>query len=410
MRSPDPRFCDDAVNVELLRQRAFNLRWATLPPDVIPLTAADPDFPVAVEIREAIKRWIDGGYFSYGPAEGLPEFRAAAATMLRTRKAIAHASADQILATNSAAAGLEIAARFMLEPGDQAIISDPVDFLFKRSVEAAGGEAVRWSCDPATGAVDFDELAARITPRTRMIGLCNPLNPIGKVWSAAELEALARLADEHDLWILSDEIWSDIVFGDARHVSIASLDARTAARTVTVTGLSKTFGLAGCRIGLLHAGTEAAVEGLLEASGARSTANGAATLSQVAAIAAWEHGWDWAAAFSDHLQAQRDFAVERLRAVPGVEVRPPDACYVLFPSIGGTERRTGRSSESIAAELLEGHRVAIVPGAARWFGPSSPGCNASRRLAWPFRRGLCRQNLQYARYSGVLASRPRQKF
>lgn len=374
MSSADPRFADSlfadqAVDVAALRQRAFNLRWATLPSDVIPLTAADPDFPVAVEIREAIKQWIDGGYFSYGPAEGLPEFRDAAATMLRTRKAIAHAKPEHVLATNSAAAALETAARFMLKPGDQAIISDPVDFLFMRSVEVAGGQAVRWPCDPATGTVDWDRLAELIGPRTRMIGLCNPLNPIGKVWSRSELERLVELAERHDLWILSDEIWSDIVFGEAKHTSIASLDARAAARTVTVTGLSKSFGLAGARIGLLHAGRDEIVEGLLEASGARSTANGAATLSQIAAVAAWQHGGDWLAAYLRHLEAQRDFAVERLRAMPGVGLRAPDGCYVLFPAV----RREGHDSESIAAHLLEQHRVAIVPGAARWFGPGAEG-------------------------------------
>ena len=369
MSGSDPRFADAAVDLAVLRERSFNLRWATLPADVIPLTAADIDFPVAAEIREAVKAWIDRGYFSYGPAEGLPEFRAAAATMLRTHKGMANASADQVLATNSAAAALETAARFMLSPGDEAIISDPVDFLFQRSVEAAGGTAVRWRCDSASASVDFDELAKLITPRTRMIGLCNPLNPVGKVWTTQELAKLAKLANEHDLWILSDEIWSDIVYGDARHVAIAGLDAETADRTVTVTGLSKTFGLAGLRIGLLHATNETVVEGLLQASGARSTANGAATISQAAAIAAWEQGWDWAQSFMSHLEAQREFAVRRLREIPGVELRAPDGCYVLFPSI----RSTGRSSEWIAEHLLEHHRVAVVPGAARWVGPGAEG-------------------------------------
>lgn len=367
--SVDPRFADDAVKLEVLRERAFNLRWATLPKDVIPLTAADPDFPVAEEVREAIKQWIDRGYFSYGPAEGIPEFRGAAAAMLREHKAMRHATAEQVLATNSAASGLEIAAAFMLEPGDEAIISDPVDFLFQRSVGAAGGRAVRWPCDPATGTVDFERLVELITPKTKMIGLCNPLNPIGKVWSRAELTKLAQIAVERDLWILSDEIWSDIVFGDAQHVSIASLGEEIAKRTITVTGLSKSFGLAGLRIGLLHGGSEEVVEGLLETSGARSTANGAATLSQVGAIAAWQHGWEWFGAFRAHLEAQRDYAVGRLAAMRGVSVRSPDGCYVLFPSI----EQTGRSSEWLAEHLLETQRVALVPGAAKWFGPGAEG-------------------------------------
>ena len=364
----DPRFADEAVSLEVLRERAFNLRWAEVPEDVIPLTAADPDFPVAAEIREAIKAWIDKGYFSYGPAAGLPEFRAAAATMLRERKAM-DAKPEQVLATNSAAAALETAAQFMLSAGDEAIISDPVDFLFGRSVEHAGGVAVRWPCDPLTGEVDFDALGERITSKTKMIGLCNPLNPIGKVWTRAELERLAAIAEAHDLWILSDEIWSDIVFGEAEHISIASLGPEVARRTITVTGLSKSFGLAGLRIGVLHGGSDEAVEGLLETSGARSTANGAATLSQVGAIAAWERGWTWFEAFRAHLESQRDYAAGRLQAMPGVHIRPPEGCYVLFPSIRGT----GRGSEDLAAHLLENHRVAVVPGAARWFGPGAEG-------------------------------------
>ena len=386
MSGADPRFADEAVNLEVLRERAFNLRWATLPRDVIPLTAADPDFPVAAEIRDAIKRWIDRGYFSYGPAEGLPEFRSAAATMLREHKAMDHAKAEHVLATNSAASALEIAAAYMLEPGDEAIISDPVDFLFQRSVRAAGAQEVRWPCDPATGAVDFARLEQLITPKTKMIGLCNPLNPIGKVWSREELSKLVEIAVAHDLWILSDEIWSDIVFGDARHVSIASLGPEAAKRTITVTGLSKSFGLAGLRIGLLHGGTDKIVEGLLETSGAQSTANGAATLSQVGAIAAWEHGGEWFRAFATHLEAQRDYAVMRLRAMPGVEIRSPDGCYVLFPSI----KQTGRSSEWLAEYLLEQHRVALVPGAAKWFGPGAEG---HLRICFSTSRAILAQGL-----------------
>lgn len=392
----DPRFSDDAVDRGMLRERAFALRWATLPEDVIPLTAADPDFPVAVEIREEIKRWIDGGYFSYGPAEGLPEFREAAAHVLRTRKGV-DAGPHQVLATNSAAAALEIAARFMLAPGDQAIILDPVDFLFKRSVEAVGGQVIHWPCSPATGEVDFDLLSRIVTPRARMIGLCNPLNPIGKVWTRPELERLADFAISRDLWILSDEVWSDIVFEPARHVSIAALGPEVAARTVTVMSLSKSFGLAGCRIGLLHAASDAAVEGLLEVSGARTTANGAATLSQVAAIAAWRHGWGWLAGFLAHLREMRDWTVERLRAIPGVECRPPDGCYVAFADIRGT----GFTAERAAEVLLQRDRVAVVPGSPLWFGPGATGhlrlCfatsravldSALERIEAGFRRGF----------------------
>ncbi len=384
----DPRFADGAVDLAVLRRRAYALRWATLPPDVIPLTAADPDFPVAAEIRAALKRWIDGGYLSYGPPEGLPEFRAAAARMLAEHKGIP-ARAEELLATNSAAAGLELACRFLLAPGDEAIVLDPVDFLFARSVEVAGGRVRRWPVDAATGAVDFAALEALITPRTRLITLCNPLNPVGKVWTRAELTTLGGIALAHGLWILSDEIWSDIVFSPARHVAMASLGPALAARTVTVTGLSKSYGLAGCRLGLLHAADPWLLEGILETSGARSTANGVSTLSQVAAIAAWEEGGLWLEGFRAHLGAMRDLCLEALATVPGLRCRRPDGCYVAFADL--RETGVGGDMAALAERLRERDRVAVVPGLPEWFGPGAAG---HLRLCFATSRGILEEGLE----------------
>lgn len=383
----DARFSDAAVDLAVLRRRAYALRWATLPPDVIPLTAADPDFPVAAEIRAAMKRWIDGGYLGYGPPEGLPEFRAAAADMLRRRKGIA-AAPEEVLATNSAAAALELACRALLAPGDEAVVLDPVDFLFARSVETAGGRVLRWPCDPATGAVDFAALEALITPRTRLITLCNPLNPVGKVWSRAELLRLGEIATAHGLWLLSDEIWSDIVFAPARHVALASLGPAIAARTVTVTGLSKSFGLAGCRLGLLHTPDAALFERIVDLSGARSSANGVATLSQVAAIAAWEEGWPWLEAFLAHLEDMRDLCLQALATVPGLRCRAPEGCYVAFADLRGLAPDLDMAA--LAEDLRERHGVAVVPGLPAWFGPGAAG---HLRLCFATSRGILEEGL-----------------
>jgi aspartate/methionine/tyrosine aminotransferase len=157
-------FDDAAVRFDLLRERAFTLRWATVDPDVIPLTAADPDFPVAPCIRDAIRRYTEGGVFSYGPPEGLPGFRSACAAVQRDRRRIADCTPDHILATDGAASAMFVAARFALSPGDEALIFDPVDFLFSASVEAAGGVAVRSPVAAGTGVFDLDALAAAIGP------------------------------------------------------------------------------------------------------------------------------------------------------------------------------------------------------------------------------------------------------
>ena len=130
-------FSDAAVQLDLLRQRAFNLRWAEQAKDVIPLTAADPDFPAAPVIREAIIRYVRDGVLSYGPAQGLPGFRSSVANYLRSRRGAA-VTGDGVIAVNSAAAGLAMVARHWLEPGDEAIVMDPVDFLFAHTVRSAG--------------------------------------------------------------------------------------------------------------------------------------------------------------------------------------------------------------------------------------------------------------------------------
>ena len=267
---------------------------------------------------------------------------------------------------------------------------DPVDFLFARSVETAGGRVLRWPCDPATGAVDFDALEALISPRTRLITLCNPLNPVGKVWSRAELLRLGEIALAHGLYVLADEIWSDIVFAPARHLSLAALDPTIAARTVTVTGLSKSFGLAGCRLGLLHTPDTELFEHIVEVSGARSSANGVATLSQAAAIAAWEEGWPWLEAFRAHLQDMRDLCLEALTAVPGLSCRAPEGCYVAFADLRALGWGQGQDMATLAEGLRDTYGVAVVPGLPQWFGPGAAG---HLRICFATSRGILVEGL-----------------
>lgn len=380
-------FSDDQVCMQLLRQRAYNLRWAMLPEDVIALTAADPDFPVAPEIREAVCNYVRDGVLSYGPPEGLSEFRHTTSHIMTSRKGIP-CSSKRILAVNGAAAGMFVAAKFALKPGDEALIFDPVDFLFRQSVEEAGGKAVTISLDTDHGSFDPDQVRRLITPRTRMIGICNPHNPLGRVLTREELQFLGDIAVEHKLWILNDEIWSDIIYSPQRHLSIATLSDEIAQRTITVYGFSKTFGLAGLRIGFLISPNLEVHESLVHTSRVRTTAAGTSTVSQIAAIAAFEKAWYWVEAFVAHLTKLRDEGVERLNAIPGVTCHAPEGTYLLFPDI----RSFGLSSQQMADYLLKEARVAVVPGASQWFGPGAEGhiriCfSTSRKI---FREGLDR--------------------
>lgn len=360
-------FANEAVDMVRLRERAHGLRWASFPADVIPLTAAEPDFAVAREIRQAVKQYLDGGLLGYAPPEGLPELRKAAASMLRRRRRLA-ATPEQIFVTDGVASAMQIVARLALTPEDQAIIFDPVDFLFKAAVDAAGGQVSRCAIDPVSGEVDLTMLSRLVTPRTRLLCICNPHNPVGRVLTREELWQLGNFAVSHKLWILADEVWSDIVYAPHQHVSIATLSPEIAARTFTLMGTSKSFGLSGARVGFIHAPTPALLGTLVDVAGARTTAYGVSTLSQAAAVAALTECYPWVQAFVTHLSRMRDLVVDRLSRIEGISCRRPEGTYVAFPQV-----RRGMNSEALADYLLVTARVAVVPGSAQWFGPGAEG-------------------------------------
>lgn len=351
------------VDLDILKQRAYNHRWAEVPEGVIPLTAADPDLPCAPAIADAIARYAKDRYFSYGPAEGLPRFKEAVADHYQTYRYV-NAQPAHVLAIDTAAYGIYLTCQTLLAQGDEAIIFDPVDFLFRYGIEAAGATAVPFGVPQSPGTVDFDLLEGLITPRCKLLCLCNPLNPTGKVFTTHELQAFADLADRHDLLILSDEIWSDIVFSPARFTSIAAISESSRRRTILINGFSKSYGLAGLRIGSLVAPDQDIYQQLLVTSRHTSTVHGANTIGQIAAVAALTEGQDWLSEFVRHLHKMRDLTVARLSALPGITCRPPEGCYLAFANISGT----GMSAEAYQSSILEAARVMIVPGSRQWFG------------------------------------------
>ena len=356
------------VNLDILRQRAYNLRWATLPADVIPFTAADPDYPGPVPIAEALARYASDRYWSYAPAEGILPFRESMARFYNEQRNVP-AHTDRVIATDSAAYGIYVVCKAMLNKGDEAIIFDPVDFLFGYSIAQMGATAVRYATPQTTAEMTFDGLEELITAKTKLICLCNPLNPTGKVFSRQELTVLGEIAVKHGLTILSDEIWSDIIFAPYSFTSIASLDEAIRKRTVIVTGFSKTYGLAGLRIGALTSFTDEMHRRLMDASLHNATIHGANTAGQIAAVAALDECKDWVTGILRHLTEMRNLCTVGLNITKGVICQPPEGCYVAFADITAT----GRSSTDIADILMKEARVAVVPGKEEWFGPGAEG-------------------------------------
>jgi len=361
-------FDQSSINLDILRKRAYNLRWATVPEGVIPLTAADPDFPSAPEIAEAIIKFTKDRYLSYGPPAGLPEFKESVARFFVEKRNVP-ATPELLFPVDSAAFGIYLICKAFLNAGDEAIIFDPVDFLFRYSVETLGAVALPFAIPAGDAAVDMEKMARLITPKTKMICLCNPLNPTGKVFTKAELTLIGELAVRHNLIILSDEIWSDIIYAPHVFTSIASVSEEIAAQTVTVTGYSKSYGLAGLRIGTVMTTNADLYSRLFEASLHNSTIHGANLLSQIAVCAALDECGYWLDDFVAHLQRMKDLVVRELNTVQGFNCIAPEGCYVAFTDITGT----GKSSAELKDILFNEAKVSVVPGLKEWFGGGAEG-------------------------------------
>ena len=277
---------------------------------------------------------------------------------------------ELILPIDSAARGMSAIAKAVLQPGDEALVFDPVDFLFKTSMEAAGATVKLF---PMTfredGTIDFSDLERYITPKTKMLGLCNPHNPLGKVYPLEDLDHILKLSEKYGFYIMNDEIWSDIVYPDAQFNSLLNLGNERNMRTLSVFGFSKSFGIAGLRAGCVYCQDPELFERVVAASLVETTIGGIDALSQVAGQACVERCYYWVDEFMAHVTGNRDYALERLNAMPGVSCYKPQATFVIFPDVSGV----GMEAEELVNYLAEKHKVSIVPGGAKFFGPGSAG-------------------------------------
>jgi cystathionine beta-lyase len=228
--------------------------------------------------------------------------------------------------------GFNVAARVLSSPGDGVLLKVP---LYPPLLRVPGNVGITMDAADLARApegryeVDFDALARAITPRTRFLMLCNPHNPVGRVWRRAELERLAELCLARGLAIVADEIHGDLVFAGHRHVPIASLAPEIAERTLTLMAPSKTWNLAGLKFGLAVIPNAALRERF--AAGRADLVYGVNILGYTAALAAYRDGGPWLLALLRYLEASRDFLVEYTRKhLPGIVVTPPEGTYLAW--------------------------------------------------------------------------------
>lgn len=361
-------FENEKVKLDVLKKRAYNLRWAEVADGVIPMTAADPDYPVAKEITDAMMEYIQDGYFSYTPKMGFESFKEAISKALYERKG-EDIPASQILPIDSAARAMDIIAKSFLKAGEEMIVFDPCDYLFREACLQAGGTPVFFPADLKDGLIDLSKLEEYITPKTRMIGLCNPHNPYGKSYTKEQLDFLMSLCEKYDLYIMNDEIWSDIMYPDAQFNSIYCLGNERCGRVLSVFGFSKSFGLAGLRIGCMYTTNKECFDKLVETSQVLSTAGGIASISQVAGEAACSKAYYWVDEFVKHLVVSRDYAVEEINKIPGLKAYRPDGTYLLYVDMSAYQMK----AVDFVDYLKEKVKLVIVPGGKQYFGDLSEG-------------------------------------
>ncbi len=339
-----------------LRQREC-AKWRHYPEDVLPLWVAEMDFALAPVIKDAIKAHVDTDDLGYPKGGGAPGLREAVAERLLTRYG-ASFPVDGISSTGSTVAGMAYACRAYAEPGDEVLLLTPLYPPFKRVVLETERVPVEVELVRREDRyeIDMDALRAAVSPRTRLLMLCNPHNPIGLMYTRAELQGLAELALEHDLMVVSDELHADLNYG-GEHVPFASLGPEVAARTVTLYGPTKAFNIPGLGISfMLTDGPESTEKLTSKTGGIHSWPN---RLAEVAALAAYQYADDWLSSALVHLRRNRDRVVEFVRSsLPGAAVHVPEATYLAWLDLRGTGL-----GDKPAERLLELARVGLNEGA-----------------------------------------------
>jgi arginine:pyruvate transaminase len=330
--------------------------------DVIVLSVGDPDFATPEMVVERAVEALRAGDTHYTTVVGREPLRAAIAQD-HGRSTGRIVGAENVMLCAGAQNGIFATSLCLCEPGDEVLVPEPLYLTYEACIRASGATLVPVPVDPSRAFhLDCDALAAAITPRTKAIFFATPCNPTGVVMPRADLERIAQLARQHDLWVLSDEVYADLTF-EREHVSIASLEGM-AERTVTVASLSKSHAMAGWRVGWVI-GPEALIGHLGRL--ALCMLYGLPGFIQEAALSAFEHKAQIVAQMRDMYRQRRDVVYERLSRVRGLRCLLPEAGMFMMVDVSGT----GLDTVDFTWQLFRAQGVSLLDASA--FGETANG-------------------------------------
>ncbi|HEV2067200.1 MAG TPA: pyridoxal phosphate-dependent aminotransferase [Thermomicrobiales bacterium] len=342
----------------LMRARALEAEGR----DVIHLEVGEPDFDTPDNIIEAGAAALRSGWTHYGPAPGDPSLREAIVSYINGTRGLAY-TPEQVVVTPGGKPVMFFLILALLEAGDEAIYPDPGFPIYRSMIDFTGARAVPIPLREETGfSLDVDELAGLINERTKLLIINSPANPTGGVLGRADLEAIARLAVEHDLIVMADEIYAELIY-EGEHISIATFPGM-AERTVILDGFSKTYAMTGWRLGygLFPSELAAAVSKLMV-----NSVSCTSVAVQQAGIEALTGPQDRVREFREAFRKRRGLVVDGLNAIDGISCVKPKGAFYAFPNITGT----GRTSKEFADLLLEEYGVAAIAGTS--FGDAGEG-------------------------------------
>ena len=328
--------------------------------NVISFSMGEPDFPTPENIREAAKRALDEGFTHYTPSAGIPELRELVAEKSVKENNIPCTASNVLITPSKHAIFMSMLA--MVDEGDEVIIPDPAWGTYDASIRLAGGRPTYAVLEEDNGfRMNPEVLAELITPRTSMIVVNSPSNPAGSVFERDDIKGIADLAKDHDLTILSDEVYEHIIY-EGEPTSMASVDGMFE-RTITVNGFSKTYAMTGWRLGWLVA--PPAIFKEFSKLQSHSVTCGV-SFAQKGAVEALKGPQDSVASMKEEFRIRRDLVCDLIDEIPSLHCARPKGAFYIFPSYDFE-----MNSEDFCTYLLENANVGVTPGTA--FGPNSEG-------------------------------------
>ncbi len=325
--------------------------------DVINFGAGEPDFDTPDHIKASAMGALDAGFTKYTPSSGIPELRAAISEKLKTENGLDY-KPSQIIVTAGCKHACYEAIMALVDPDDEVIIPAPYWLSYPEMVKLAGAEPIVVQTTVETGyKITPDQFRDAMSPRTKMIILNTPGNPTGAVYTENELAALAEVALEEEILILSDEIYEKLTYDGVKHVSIASLGQSVYDMTITVNGFSKPYAMTGWRLGYIAA-PEWVVKAI-DSMQSHSTSN-MTSFAQKGALAAYKGPQECVQEMLKEFDRRRKRVMEMLKEIPRITFQRPEGAFYVLINVSGT----GLKSSEFCERLLEKKKVAMVPGIA----------------------------------------------